>query len=104
MTGAKDFILHNRFPGAFIIDAALALIPSLEAYRFGWPFWAQLILYWLTVSLLRLLDGRAVRSGWRVLWRGGIKIPILLGAEFIASLGAIEHCNLDMTVCHRLLF
>jgi hypothetical protein len=103
-SGARNFIVSGKFPGAFIVDAILAFIPALEAHRFGWPFWAQLILYWSTVWILRRLDGRAMRSGWRIWWRGGVKIPVILGTELIASLGAIETCNPDLTVCHRLLF
>jgi hypothetical protein len=102
--GARDFIVSNKFPGAFIVDAVLSLIPAVEAHRVGWPFWAQLILYWLTVFVLRGIDRRAVRSGWRIWWRGGVKIPVIYGAGLVSSLGAMETCNLDMTVCHRLIF
>ncbi|HME26952.1 MAG TPA: hypothetical protein VKI44_37455 [Acetobacteraceae bacterium] len=104
MPGAIDFITGNKFPGAFIVDAAMALIPASEAHSFGWPFWAQLVLYWLTVIVLRGVDGQVVRSGWRIWWRGIIKIPIIVVAEFVGSLGAIESCGASGVVCHRLIF
>ncbi|HEV2301043.1 MAG TPA: hypothetical protein VGR91_05680 [Stellaceae bacterium] len=101
---ARGFILSGAFPGAFILDAALALGPSLEAHIFGWPFVAQIVFYWMTVALLRLVDAKAVRGEWRIWSRGGIKIPILLGAEFAAAVGAMDACNVDLTVCHRVFF
>jgi hypothetical protein len=104
MAGEIDFITNNRFPGAFIVDAALAFIPAMQAHAFRWPFWAQLILYWLTVGILRKVDGMAVRRGWRIWWRGGVKVPIIYGSGLIAGLGAMEKCNLDTTVCQRLIF
>jgi hypothetical protein len=88
MPGFVDFITTNKFPGAFVVDVALAFIPALQAHSFRWPFWAQLVLYWLTVWVLRSLDGKAVRSGWPIWWRGGVKIPVIFLADLIASLGA----------------
>jgi hypothetical protein len=82
---------------AFIVDGVLALVPSIDAHVLEYPFWSQMIVYYLTLAVLRYADGRASKKWLRT----GIKIAIIGGAELLVSFGAAEVCNADLTSCHK---
>jgi hypothetical protein len=100
----RSWVLGGAVPWILFVDLILALAPSADAHRLAYPFWDSMIVYWFTVGILGYADRWVMKRNWGVWRRVGIKIPILLGAEMVVSLGTLEACNTDLTSCHTVFF